>query len=107
MRSDYVTVARSKGLPERVLRTRHILRNALLPVVTIVGRMVPGIVGGSALYETAFAYPGVGQWAAVAARQKDFSIMIAVITVTATIVIVSNLVVDVAYAFVDPRVHYT
>lgn len=107
MRSDYVTVARAKGLPERVLRTRHILRNALLPVVTIVGRMVPGIVGGSALYETAFAYPGVGQWAAVAAGQKDFAIMIAVITVTATIVIVSNLVVDIAYAFVDPRVHYT
>ena len=107
MRSDYVTVARAKGLAEGKLRSRHILRNALLPVVTIVGRMMPNIVGGSALYETAFAYPGVGQWAAVAAGQKDFSIMIAVITVTATIVIVSNLVVDVSYAFVDPRVTYT
>jgi peptide/nickel transport system permease protein len=107
MRSDYVTVARSKGLAEGKLRSRHILRNALLPVVTIVGRMMPNIVGGSALYETAFAYPGVGQWAAVAAGQKDFSIMIAVITVTATIVIVSNLIVDVSYAFIDPRVTYT
>jgi peptide/nickel transport system permease protein len=107
MRSDYVTVARSKGLSERMLRSRHILRNALLPVVTIVGRMVPTIVGGSALFETAFAYPGVGQWTAMAASAKDFSIMIATITVTATLVIASNLVVDVSYAFVDPRVQYT
>ena len=107
MRADYVTVARAKGLRESVVRSRHILRNALLPILTIVGRSVPVIIGGSAFFETAFNYPGVGQWAAQAAQAKDFSIMIATITVTAVLVILSNLAVDISYAWVDPRVTYS
>ena len=107
MRADYVTVARAKGLREGVVRSRHIFRNALLPVLTIVGRSVPFIIGGSAIFETAFNYPGVGMWAAQAAQAKDFSIMMATITVIATLVIFTNLVVDICYVWVDPRVSYS
>jgi peptide/nickel transport system permease protein len=107
MRADFVTVARAKGLKETVVQSRHIFRNALLPVLTIVGRSVPTIIGGSAIFETAFNYPGVGMWAAQAAAAKDFSIMIATVTVIATLVIFSNLVVDICYVWVDPRVTYS
>ncbi len=107
MRSDYVTVARAKGLKESMVRSRHIFRNALLPVLTIIGRSIPVIIGGSAFFETVFNYPGVGMWAAQAAQAKDFSVMIATITVTATMVILSNLLVDICYVWVDPRVTYS
>ena len=107
MRADYVTVARAKGLRETVVRSRHIFRNALLPVVTIIGRSVPVIIGGSAFFERAFNYPGIGMYTALAAEAKDFSIMIASVTVIAVMVVVSNLVVDICYVWVDPRVSYS
>ena len=89
------------------MRSRHIFPHALLPVLTIVGRSVPFIIGGSAIFETAFNYPGVGMWAAQAAQAKDFSIMMATITVIATLVIFANLIVDICYVWVDPRVSYS
>lgn len=107
MRADYVTVARAKGLKERIVRSRHIFRNALLPILTIVGRSIPFVIGGSAFFEIVFNYPGVGMWTAKAAEAKDFSIMIATITVTAVLVILSNLIVDICYCWVDPRVTYS
>lgn len=107
MRADYVTVARAKGMKERVVRSRHIFRNALLPVITIIGRGVPDIIGGSAFFELAFNYPGMGMWVAQAAAAKDFSILMAAVAVTATLVIFVNLVVDIAYVWVDPRVAYS
>ena len=107
MQADYVTVARSKGLGETVVRTRHILRNALLPVLTIVGARLPALIGGSALFERVFVFPGLGLWAANAAAAKDFSIMVAVVTVTSTIMVISNVLVDVSYAAVDPRIRYS
>ncbi|MSP13613.1 MAG: ABC transporter permease [Chloroflexi bacterium] len=107
MREDYVNVARAKGLPERVIRFRHILRNALVPVVTIIGHELPGVFGGSALYETVFLWPGLGQWAAKAAASHDFAIMMVVITVTATLIVFTNLFVDIIYAVIDPRISYS
>lgn len=90
-----------------MVRSRHIFRNALLPIVTIVGRNLLVIIGGSAFFETAFNYPGVGMWAAQAAQAKDFSVMIATITVTATLFILNNLIVDICYVIIDPRVSYS
>lgn len=107
MREEYVSVARAKGLGEALIRRRHILRNALVPVVTIIGHEIPGVFGGSALYETVFLWPGLGQWAAQAASSHDFAVMMVVITVTATLIVLTNLVVDVLYAVLDPRISYS
>ena len=107
MREDYVNVARAKGLADAIIRRRHILRNALVPVVTIIGHELPGVFGGSALYETVFQWPGLGQWAAKAAASHDFAVMMVVITVTATLIVLTNLLVDVVYAVIDPRISYT
>jgi peptide/nickel transport system permease protein len=107
MRQEYVTVARAKGIGESAIRARHILRNALVPVLTIVGYHLPGLFGGSALFETVFLFPGLGQWAANAASAKDYPVMMVVITVTAILIVLSNLLVDIAYAAVDPRIVYS
>jgi len=107
MREDYVNVARAKGLADALIRRRHILRNALVPVVTIIGHELPAVFGGSALYETVFLWPGLGQWAARAASSHDFAVMMVVITVTATLIVLTNLLVDVVYAVIDPRISYT
>ena len=104
---EFVRVSRGKGLKESAVRTRHILRNALLPIVTIVGRTIPRMIGGSALYESVFLFPGLGLWTAESAANKDFSIMIAAITVMALLIIVVNLIVDISYAWIDPRVRYS
>jgi peptide/nickel transport system permease protein len=107
MREEYVNVARAKGLAEAIIRRRHILRNALVPVVTIIGHELPSVFGGSALYETVFLWPGLGQWAAKAAAAHDFAIMMVVVTVTATLIVLANLVVDIVYAVIDPRISYS
>lgn len=107
MRSDFVTVARAKGLKETVIRSRHIFRSALLPIITVIGRGIPDIIGGSAFFEQAFNFSGMGKWTAQASQAKDFSIMIAVITVIGALVILVNLIVDLCYAWVDPRVSYS
>jgi peptide/nickel transport system permease protein len=107
MREEYVNVARAKGLVEAVIRRRHILRNALVPVVTIIGHELPAVFGGSALYETVFLWPGLGQWAARAAAAHDFAVMMVVVSVTATLIVLANLVVDVVYAVIDPRISYS
>lgn len=107
MRQQHVTVARSKGLPESLVRWRHIFRNALVPVLTVVGFYLPELFGGSALFETVFLFPGLGQWAANAASAKDYPVMMAVVTVTGTLIVLSNLAVDIGYAVVDPRIRYS
>jgi peptide/nickel transport system permease protein len=107
MRQEYVTVARAKGIGESAIRARHIFKNALVPVLTIVGYHLPGLFGGSALFETVFLFPGLGQWAANSASAKDYPVMMVVITVTAILIVLSNLLVDIAYAAVDPRITYS
>ena len=75
--------------------------------MTIVGARLPALIGGSALFDTVFVFPGLGLWAAQAAAAKDFSVMVAVVTVTAAIMVLGNLLVDISYAAVDPRIRYT
>jgi peptide/nickel transport system permease protein len=106
MRHDYVTTARSKGLAERTVRRRHILRNALLPVVTVIGLSLPPLVTGALFVETLFSWPGVGQVAIEAVRLKDYPVIMAVAMLTSLVIVLSNLLTDVAYAYVDPRIHY-
>ena len=104
MNRDYVTTARSKGLPERAVRLRHILRNALLPVITVLGLSMPSLLVGAIFVETLFSWPGVGQYAIESTRNHDYAAIMAVGLLTSVAIIVSNLVTDVAYGFVDPRI---
>lgn len=102
--TDYVTTARSKGLQGRIILIRHALRNALIPIVTIIGLTVPDLVAGAVITEQLFGWPGMGQLAVKAASSRDPSLMMGVILVVATGVLVTNLVVDLLYGIVDPRI---
>ncbi len=104
MRQDHVTTARSKGLGERAVRARHVLRNALLPVVTVLGLSLPSLIVGAIFVETLFTWPGVGQYAIEATRERDYAAIMAVGLLTSFAIVVSNLITDVTYAFVDPRI---
>jgi peptide/nickel transport system permease protein len=107
LRQDYVRTALAKGLRERSVVVRHALRNALIPVITVVGLQVPILVGGSVVVETVFDLPGVGQWFFGAIQLRDYSVVQTVALLTAAIVILSNLLVDLAYAWIDPRIKYS
>jgi peptide/nickel transport system permease protein len=102
--TDYVTTARSKGLQGRIILIRHALRNALIPIVTVIGLTVPDLVAGAVITEQLFGWPGMGQLAVKAASSRDPSLMMGVILVVATGVLVTNLVVDLLYGIVDPRI---
>lgn len=107
MRQDYIRTAWSKGLKERVVVTRHALKNALIPVITIVGFMMPVMIGGAVIMEQIFALPGVGRLMIQAINQRDYPIVSGVMLFTASWVLLINLLVDLTYAWLDPRVHYT
>ena len=104
LRQDYITTARAKGLPERVVIYRHALRNALLPLITILGLSIPGLIGGSVIFESIFAIPGVGQlmWSAVMAR--DYPVLMGNLVIVAILTLLGNLLADIGYAAVDPRI---
>ena len=104
MNRDFVTTARSKGLPERSVRLRHILRNALLPIVTVLGLTMPSLIVGAIFVETLFSWPGIGQYAIESTREHDYAAIMGVALLTSAAIVASNLVTDVAYAFVDPRI---
>ena len=104
---DYVTVARSKGLKERVVILRHALRNGLLPLVTLMGLYVPQLVGGSVIVETIFNWPGLGILGYRAALARDYPAIMGLLLLTAAIILLANLITDIAYAFVDPRIVYS
>ncbi len=104
MRQDYVTTARAKGLPEKMVINRHIRRNALIPVITVVGLTLAGLLSGVVITETVFDYPGIGSWAAAAALSLDVLSMLGYALFSAVLLIVANLIVDVMYAVLDPRV---
>jgi peptide/nickel transport system permease protein len=106
MRADYVTVARAKGLKERVVVLRHIFRNALLPLVTIIGLSLPQLLGGAVIIETIFQWPGMGMLSYKSTTTRDYPMLMGILLVSATMVLVSNLITDIAYAFVDPRIRY-
>ena len=104
IRQDYITTARAKGLPERTVIFKHALRNALLPVVTMLWLSVPGLIGGSVIFERIFAIPGMGQlfWLAVMAR--DYPLVMGELVIGALLTLIGNLLADVSYALVDPRI---
>ena len=101
---DYVRTAEAKGLTTQVIRGRHVLRNAMLPVVTTVGLQVGGLLAGAVLTETVFSYRGVGEALATAFREKDYPVLQVLIMAAAVIYVLVNLLVDVAYAVIDPRI---
>jgi peptide/nickel transport system permease protein len=104
IRQDYITTARAKGLPERTVIFKHALRNALMPVITLLGLSVPGLIGGSVIFETIFAIPGMGQlfWSAVMAR--DYPLVMGELVIGAVLTLLGNLLADVGYALADPRI---
>jgi peptide/nickel transport system permease protein len=103
---DYVRTARAKGLLERRVERRHIMRNAWLPVVTIIGLQVGSLLGGAVLTETVFAWNGVGSWVVQAIMYREYFVIQSTILIFSFLFLLVNLVVDVAYAFLDPRIRY-
>ncbi len=101
---DFVKTARAKGLSERVIRRRHVLRNALLPVVTLAGLQAGQLVGGAVLTETVFAWPGIGRLMFESLAARDYNTLLGVFLVSAAMVILFNLLTDLAYRVIDPRI---
>ncbi len=104
IRQDYIQSARAKGLSERVVIGKHALRNAMLPLVTILGLSLPGLIGGSVIVESIFAIPGMGQLMVQAVFERDYPVIMGNLVVVAVITLVANLLADIAYGVVDPRI---
>ena len=104
--SLYVTTAESKGLPSRTVVVRHAFRNALIPIVTVIGLALPDMVGGAVITETVFAWPGMGLRMVEAVGGRDFPVIMGISLAIAVAVLAANLLTDIAYAAVDPRVRY-
>jgi peptide/nickel transport system permease protein len=107
LHQDYVRTARAKGLVERIVVVKHALKNALLPVVTVIGGQLGGLLGGAILTETIFSWPGMGTWTYQSILSRDYPIVQASVLVSATIFVFVNLAVDILYAVLDPRIRYT
>ena len=106
IRQDYVSVARAKGLAERAILVRHALRNALIPVITIIGLNIPYLIGGAVIIESIFAWPGMGTFSLASIYARDYPVIMGINFIIALVVLLSNLIVDITYAIVDPRIHY-
>lgn len=103
---DYIRTARAKGLPEKQVIFKHALKNALIPVVTILGLSLPDLIGGSFIFETIFAYPGMGRLGYEAIMARDYPVVMGVGTIAALLTLVGNFLADILYAYVDPRIRY-
>jgi peptide/nickel transport system permease protein len=103
---DYVRTAQAKGLPPGRVLLKHALRNALIPVVTLVGLSLPTLIGGSVIVETVFAWPGLGRLAVDSVFKRDYPVIMGIQMVIATVIVLANLVTDLLYAVLDPRVAY-
>lgn len=106
LRQDYIRTARAKGLPERAVVTRHAVRNSLIPVVTILGLSLPGIIAGTALFESIFVLPGMGQYLVQSVGRLDYPVIQGTNLIFAVLIVAANLLVDVSYTFLDPRIRY-
>jgi peptide/nickel transport system permease protein len=106
MRQDYVRTAKAKGLPPSRVIGRHALRNALIPIVTLLGLTVPSLLSGAAITETVFSWPGLGWLGVQSVTERDYPVVLAVTMIGGMMVIIGNLLADVLYAVVDPRIHY-
>jgi peptide/nickel transport system permease protein len=103
IRQDYITTARAKGLPERMVIYRHALRNALLPIITILGLSVPGLLGGSVILEKIFGIPGMGQLFFMSVMTRDYPVIMGLLTIGAILTLAGNMLADLCYAIADPR----
>ena len=106
LQKDYIKTARSKGSAEFIVITKHALKNAMLPVVTVVGLQFGTLLGGAILTETVFAMPGIGRLAVTSILFRDYPVVEALVMFTALAVVLVNLIVDVSYAYIDPRIRY-
>jgi ABC-type dipeptide/oligopeptide/nickel transport system permease component len=106
LRQDFITTARAKGLAERVVIYKHALKNALIPVVTVLGLQFGILLGGAVLTETVFAWPGVGRLLVDSILRRDYPVVQGTVMLLAFLFVIINLVVDIIYAFLDPRIHY-
>jgi peptide/nickel transport system permease protein len=104
IRQDYIMTARAKGLSERAVIYRHALRNALLPVITILGLSIPGLIGGSVIFETIFAIPGMGQLFYMSVMSRDYPLVMGILFIGAVLTLLGNLIADISYALADPRI---
>ena len=103
---EYIKVARAKGLPENIVIFKHALRNALIPIVTLLGLSLPDLFGGAFIIETIFAWPGMGRLGVSAVFSRNYPLIMGITMFTAVLIIVCNLMADIGYALVDPRIRY-
>lgn len=106
LNQDYIRTARSKGLSEPAILIRHAIKNALLPVITVIGLQMGALLGGAVITETIFAWPGVGRLMVQAIFNRDMPIVQAGVFVMAVLIVLINLLTDIAYTYLDPRIHY-
>jgi peptide/nickel transport system permease protein len=106
IRQDYIRTAKAKGLPEETVYYKHALRNALLPIITLFGFLIPGLIGGSIIMETVFAWPGIGRLAYQAVLARDYPVVMTINTITAVLVLIGNFAADILYGIADPRIRY-
>ncbi len=104
IRQDYITTARAKGLPETKVIYKHGLRNALLPIITLLGLSVPGLIGGSVIFEQIFGIPGMGALFYMSVMMRDYPLVMAILTIGAILTLIGNLLADIGYMFADPRI---
>ncbi|MGC9518685.1 MAG: ABC transporter permease [Desulfuromonadaceae bacterium] len=104
IRQDYILTARAKGLSERVVIGKHALRNALLPLITILGLSVPGLIGGSVIFESIFAIPGMGKLFYDGVMMRDYPLIMGILVIGAVMTLVGNMLADIGYALADPRI---
>ena len=106
LRQDYVRTARAKGLPEARVLARHALKNALIPVVTVIGLQIPAVVAGSVVLESIFLIPGVGRYAVEASTRYDFPVVQSVVVLVSATIMMTNLFIDLSYRWLDPRIRF-
>lgn len=104
IRQDYILTARAKGLSERTVIYKHAMRNALLPVITILGLSIPGLIGGSVIFESIFAIPGLGKLFYEAIMMRDYNMIMGSLTIGAVLTLLGNFIADIAYSIADPRI---
>jgi peptide/nickel transport system permease protein len=107
LRQDYIRTARAKGLTESAVLIRHAAKNALVPVITIIGLQITVVIAGSVVLETIFSLPGIGTYVVTSAQRSDYPVLQAITLIIATVIVFSNLLVDLSYALLDPRVKYS
>jgi peptide/nickel transport system permease protein len=106
IRQDYIRTAKAKGVPEETVYYKHGLKNALLPIITLFGFLIPGLIGGSIIMETVFAWPGIGRLAYQAVLARDYPVVMTTLTISAVLTLVGNFVADILYGIADPRIRY-